>query len=276
MKALQALIDLALKEDIGSGDVTTETIFQEGASQKGTGILIAKEELVVAGLEVVAQVYQTLVPEVQVTTTVQDGDRVAAGHEIATITTDIQALLKGERTALNFLQHLSGVATLTRHYVDLVKNIPVQILDTRKTTPGYRELEKYAVRMGGGHNHRQGLYDQFLIKDNHIDAAGSLAQVFKSIQANNPKRLKVEVEVRSLEEVKEVLNHFVDIIMLDNMDLASIEAAVQLIGGKAKVEASGGINEKNIQSYAETGVDAISVGALTHSAPAVDISLKIN
>ncbi|OGQ29447.1 MAG: nicotinate-nucleotide diphosphorylase (carboxylating) [Deltaproteobacteria bacterium RIFCSPLOWO2_02_FULL_50_16] len=271
---LQILIDLALKEDVGTGDVTSEAVFQSPLDKKKAKI-VAKEDLVVAGLEVVQRVYQTLDPGIRVDFLVAEGKAVKNGTILAEVCADIKTLLGGERVALNFLQHLSGIATLTRDFVDLVRGTRAKIVDTRKTLPGFRSLEKEAVRLGGGENHRRGLFDQFLIKDNHIDAVGSLKEAVRRARDNNPRGLPIEVETRNLREVREALEAGVDIILLDNMDVGTIREAVNRIDGRVLVEASGGIDRKNVRTIAETGVDTISIGALTHSAPAADIALKV-
>ena len=271
---LQILIDLALKEDVGTGDVTSEAVFQSPLDKKKAKI-VAKEDLVVAGLEVVQRVYQTLDPGIRVDFLVAEGKAVKNGTILAEVCADIKTLLGGERVALNFLQHLSGIATLTRDFVDLVRGTRAKIVDTRKTLPGFRSLEKEAVRLGGGENHRRGLFDQFLIKDNHIDAVVSLKEAVRRARDNNPRGLPIEVETRNLREVREALEAGVDIILLDNMDVGTIREAVNRIDGRVLVEASGGIDRKNVRTIAETGVDTISIGALTHSAPAADIALKV-
>ena len=271
---LQILIDLALKEDVGTGDVTSEAVFQSPLDKKKAKI-VAKEDLVVAGLEVGQRVYQTLDPGIRVDFLVAEGKAVKNGTILAEVCADIKTLLGGERVALNFLQHLSGIATLTRDFVDLVRGTRAKIVDTRKTLPGFRSLEKEAVRLGGGENHRRGLFDQFLIKDNHIDAVGSLKEAVRRARDNNPRGLPIEVETRNLREVREALEAGVDIILLDNMDVGTIREAVNRIDGRVLVEASGGIDRKNVRTIAETGVDTISIGALTHSAPAADIALKV-
>lgn len=268
-----ALIAKALAEDIGDGDRTTKAIMT--TPQSATGHLLAREPLVVAGLDVVCGVYGQLNPGLRVTRYSEDGAEVSAGDTIAKLRGDAAALLQGERVALNFIQRLSGIATLTRAFVEKVKAYPVTILDTRKTTPGWRALEKYAVTVGGGKNHRLGLFDAVLIKDNHIRAAGSIAEAVRRVKACLGEAVPVEVETQNLDEVREALVSGVNTIMLDNMSTAMMREAVAMIGGKALVEASGGVTLDTVEAIARTGVDCISVGALTHSARAVDMSLDI-
>ena len=272
MEQIKKLIEHALAEDIGSGDITTQAIIPETSTS--SAVMLAKQELVLAGLDISREVFLLLDPRVQFTAYAKDGERMHAGTEIARLSGSTRVLLMGERVALNLLQHLSGVATLTAKYVEKVSGTKAQVLDTRKTIPGLRQLEKYAVRMGGGKNHRMGLYDMVLIKDNHIKAAGGIT---KAIEAARKKagQLKVEVETKNLEEVREALAAKADIIMLDNMPIDIMREAVKLINGRALVEASGNVTLDTIRHIAETGVDFISSGSLTHSAPAADISMKI-
>ncbi|MGE5174529.1 MAG: carboxylating nicotinate-nucleotide diphosphorylase [Betaproteobacteria bacterium] len=270
---LKDLIEKALAEDLGSGDVTSEaTIRAESAS---VAVMMAKQDLVLAGLDVAREVFHYLDSAVQFTALAKDGDRIFAGTEIAKLTGNTRVLLAGERVALNLLQHLSGIATLTAKYVEQIKGLKVEVLDTRKTIPGLRQLEKYAVRMGGGRNHRFGLYDGVLIKDNHIKAAGSITKAVESVRKKDYHLLKIEVETKTLDEVRETLAAGADIIMLDNMSIDMMREAVKLIAGRALVEASGNVTLETIRAIAETGVDFISSGSLTHSAPAADISMKI-
>lgn len=272
MEQIKKLIEHALAEDIGSGDITTDAIIPE-TSISGA-VMLAKQELVLAGLEISREVFLRLDPSIQFTAYAKDGERVHAGTEIARLSGNTRALLRGERVALNLLQHMSGIATLTAKYVEKIKGMKAQVLDTRKTLPGLRQLEKYAVRTGGGKNHRMGLYDMVLIKDNHIKAAGGIA---KAIEAARRKagQLKIEVETKNLEEVREALAAKADIIMLDNMPIDTMREAVKLIDGRSLVEASGNVTLDSVRHIAETGVDFISSGSLTHSAPAADISMKI-
>jgi len=269
----EKLIRLALEEDIGPGDVTTEALIEP--DRVARAVIVAKESLVLAGLQVAREVFATLDPAMSFETSFQDGDRAGSGDEILTTYGKLQALLTGERTALNFVQRLSGIATLTRQYVDRVAGSNVRLTDTRKTIPGWRRLEKYAVRIGGGHNHRFGLYDGILIKDNHIVACGGISEAVAGVRNNRPHLLRIEVEVADINQVKEALENGVDIIMLDNMDLNDIDEAVRLVDGRALVEVSGGVTLDTLPEIANTGVDIISIGALTHSARAVDISMRV-
>jgi nicotinate-nucleotide pyrophosphorylase (carboxylating) len=269
----EKLIRLALEEDIGPGDVTTEALIDP--DHAGTCEILAKEPLVLAGLQVAQEVFTTLDPSVSFNTTFQDGDRLERGDKILTAGGKLQALLMGERTALNFLQRLSGIATLTRRYVDRVAGSNVRLTDTRKTIPGWRSLEKYAVKIGGAYNHRFGLYDGVLIKDNHIAACGGITKAVARVRDSRQHLLRIEVEVSDMNQVKESLENGVDIIMLDNMDLKDIHRAVILVDGRAMVEVSGGVTLDTLPEVANTGVDIISIGALTHSARAVDISMRI-
>lgn len=270
---VRALIDLALQEDIGAGDVTTNSIVAAG--QKATGLIVAKKEGVIAGLPVAKAVFDRVGPGVTFYPEISDGTLVGTGQALAKIEGDARAILTGERLALNFLQRLSGIATYTNHLVSIIKGYKTKIVDTRKTSPGARILEKYAVRMGGGGNHRLGLYDTALVKDNHIQVAGSITRAIQLARAAIPFTMKVEVEVENLAGVREALEAGADIIMLDNMDPRVMGEAVKIIAGRALVEASGGINENNLLTVAQAGVDFISIGALTHSARALDISLDI-
>jgi len=267
------LIDLALKEDYGSGDITTDNLIDPALS--GVGQMIAKEPLVVAGMDIVQQVFNHIDPNIVTTPNYTDGDFIQKGETILKIEGSMRALLIGERTALNFLQRLSGIATLVRSYVDMLENKKVRLADTRKTTPGLRVLEKYAVRVGGGDNHRMGLYDGVLIKDNHIAAHGGIKQSIEEVRNKISHLIKIEIEVSDLEQVKEAVQASADIIMLDNMNEDQIKEAVKLINGKAVIEVSGNVTKKDLPKLANTGVDIISVGALTHSARCVDISMKI-
>ncbi len=267
------LIEMAFREDIGPGDITTDNLI--ASNLEGSGAVIAKEPLVLAGLNVAKQVFKKLDPQVRFKPLFEEGDAVNDAEVIVEIEGKLCALLKGERTALNFLQRLSGIATCVRSYVDEISGKAVRLVDTRKTTPGWRVLEKYAVRMGGAHNHRMGLYDGVLIKDNHIAAYGSLGGAIEHIRAHVSHLIKIEVEVSDLNQVEEAVAAGADIIMLDNMAVDQIKAAVKQIRGKAVVEVSGGVTKHNLRSLADTGVDIISVGALTHSARCVDISMRI-
>jgi nicotinate-nucleotide pyrophosphorylase (carboxylating) len=268
---LAAIVAGALAEDVGEGDVTTEATVDPGAL--GTAELLVKEPGVVYGLAVVEAVFRTLDPDVEVEPLVEDRARLEAPATVARVTGPLQAILTGERVALNFLGRLSGVATLARRYADAVAGTGVAILDTRKTTPGLRLLEKQAVAAGGGRNHRFGLFDAVLIKDNHLRAAGSIAVAVERARAAT--ELPVEVECDTLAQVSEALAAGADAILLDNMTLDELRAAVDLAAGRVRLEASGGITLDNVRAVAETGVDEISIGALTHSARSLDVSLEL-
>ena len=270
---VKKIIEKALSEDIGPGDVTSEATIPVGSTS--TAEILAKQDLVLAGLDVSLEVFHFLDAAIQFTRFAQDGDKIKSGTVIARVSGSTRVLLAGERVALNFLQHMSGIATLTSKYVEQLKGLNAQALDTRKTLPGLRQLEKYAVRMGGGTNHRFGLYDGVLIKDNHIKAGGSITNAIESARRNAHHLLKIEVETKTLDEVLEALAAKADIIMLDNMPLDMIREAVKLINGQVLVEASGNVTFETIREIGETGVDFISSGSLTHSAPAADISMKI-
>ena len=266
------LIRMALQEDITSEDVSTNAVMP--TATKGTVDLIAKEDGVVAGLEIYARVFTILDEKTEIDLHCKDGDEVKKGELMATITGDIRVLLSGERVALNYLQRMSGIATYTRQVVKLLEGSNVTLLDTRKTTPNCRVFEKYAVRVGGGHNHRYNLSDGVLLKDNHIGAAGSVAKAVKMAKAYAPFVRKIEIEVETLDQVKEAVEAGADIIMLDNMTPEVMKQAVELIDGRAQTECSGNITKENIQKIREIGVDFVSSGALTHSAPILDISMK--
>jgi nicotinate-nucleotide pyrophosphorylase (carboxylating) len=268
---IEQIIENALQEDIGSGDITTESLFP--TDKKTKAVITAKESGVVAGLSVAERVFKKLDQNIAWHEKKRDGDRVGPQDILAEIEGLQKAILKGERVALNFLQRLSGIATLTSKFVNSVKGLPVKILDTRKTVPGLRILDKYAVRIGGGSNHRFGLFDGILIKDNHIKLAGSITEAVRSVRERGPHLFKIEVETKNLEEVKEALSAGADIIMLDNMPIETIKEALEIIKGRALTEVSGGINLENIRKIAETGVDFISIGTITHSPPALDIAL---
>ena len=266
------LIRMALQEDITSEDVSTNAVMP--TATKGTVDLIAKEDGVVAGLEIYARVFTILDEKTEIDLHCKDGDEVKKGELMATVTGDIRVLLSGERVALNYLQRMSGIATYTRQVLKLLEGSNVTLLDTRKTTPNCRVFEKYAVRVGGGHNHRYNLSDGVLLKDNHIGAAGSVAKAVKMAKAYAPFVRKIEIEVETLDQVKEAVEAGADIIMLDNMTPEVMKQAVELIDGRAQTECSGNITKENIQKIREIGVDFVSSGALTHSAPILDISMK--
>jgi nicotinate-nucleotide pyrophosphorylase (carboxylating) len=274
---IEEIIDLALAEDLGKGDVTTEALIP--SDQQGTGFIVAKKEGILAGTEAATQIFHRVDPELKVEILLKDGTRVKPGSKVAKVSGSIASILKAERMALNFLQRLSGIASETNRYVESVEGLPVRIMDTRKTIPGWRSLEKYAVRVGGGGNHRMNLSDGILIKDNHLVALRSQGLNIKEIIAragqNAPQRLKIEVEVGTVSEALEAVEAGADIVMLDNMNLEDMRKAVESIHGRALIEASGGITLDNVRAVAETGVDFISIGALTHSARALDISLEL-
>ncbi|HEY5584170.1 MAG TPA: carboxylating nicotinate-nucleotide diphosphorylase [Ruminiclostridium sp.] len=263
----------ALKEDMPLGDITTDNIVSEGDMSKAE--FLAKQDAVIAGLDVAKHVFEVLDSNVKFTALIKDGDEVKKGDIFAKVSGSTSALLKAERTALNFMQRLSAIATMTNRYVLKVQGLPVRITDTRKTTPGLRLLEKYAVSAGGGSNHRFSLSDGVLIKDNHIAAAGGITNAVERVRESIPHTVKIEVEVESLEEVQEALDCNADIIMLDNMTNEQMAEAVSLINKRALVEASGNMTEETIYEVALTGVDIISVGKLTHSANSIDISMNI-
>ena len=272
-KAVERLIDLALEEDIGPGDITTDSLVP--ASAMGTGAIVAKENLVLAGTAVACRVFSRLDPSVEFNPLIGDGQAAGEGQTVITLSGPMAALLTGERTALNFLQRLSGIATHVSTCVAALRGSTVRLLDTRKTTPGWRELEKYAVRAGGGTNHRMGLYDAVLIKDNHIAAAGGITAAIDRTRSSIPPKMIIEVETTTLKEVQEALAAGAHIIMLDNMNPEQIRSAVAYVDGRAKLEVSGGVTLANLAGLGATGVDYISSGALTHSARAVDLSMRI-
>lgn len=265
------IVRRALDEDIGSGDVTTEATV--GADRRARGVFLVKADCVVAGLDVALEAFRLLDPGIGATVHRRDGDRCQAGEEIAEVSGPARALLVGERTALNFLQRLSGIATRARRFVDAAGG-RIVVLDTRKTTPGLRVLEKYAVRAGGAANHRAGLFDAVLIKDNHIRLAGGVAEAIARMRESRPG-MPIEIEAQSLDEVDAALAAGVEILLVDNMSTEEIRAAVTRARGRAKVEISGGVTLERIPELAATGADFVSVGALTHSAPAVDISFEL-
>lgn len=266
------LIRMALQEDITSEDVSTNAVMP--TEVKGTVDLIAKEDGIIAGLDVYARVFQMLDEKTEIDFKCKDGDEVKKGELMATLTGDIRVLLSGERVALNYLQRMSGIATYTRQVAKLLEGSKVTLLDTRKTTPNCRVFEKYAVRVGGGCNHRYNLSDGVLLKDNHIGAAGSITKAITMAKEYAPFVRKIEIEVETLEQVKEVVEAGADIIMLDNMTPEVMKQAVELIDGRAQTECSGNITKENIARIREIGVDFVSSGALTHSAPILDISMK--
>lgn len=273
-KNSESLIDLALAEDIGIGDITSNSIVP--TDQKATGKILVKDSGIIAGLEIASAVLNKIDSAVEFIPLVVDGERIDTGDEIAKVKGAARSVLTAERALLNFLQRLSGVATLTYKFVSAVADYPAKIVDTRKTTPGWRALEKYAVRVGGGANHRFGLYDAVLIKDNHVAIAGSITNAVKLARTGVPHTTKIEVEAETIEQVEEALRNRVEVIMLDNMTVGEMKKAVKLVDHQAIVEASGGITLDTVEQVAATGVDLISVGALTHSAIPLDISLEID
>jgi len=273
LQSLHVIIHRALEEDLGDGDITTLSTVPMRSVLKGT--FIAKESGIIAGLDVVRETFKYLDPRISFSARVHDGKRVSKGTILATVRGNGRALLVAERTALNFFQRMSGIATTTRKYVDAVHKTKAIIVDTRKTAPGLRLLDKWAVRVGGGQNHRFGLYDMVLIKENHIAAAGGISQAVARVRATDKKKRYIEVEVRNLTELNEALKLNVDRILLDNMNMKQMRKAVRITSGKTELEASGNISLENAAAVAATGVDIISVGKLTHSVRALDISFLI-
>lgn len=270
---IRDLIRRALQEDIGHQDITTENLVD--VEQRSRGIFLAKSAGIVAGIQVAQQVFRCLDEDIQFTVVKDDGAEINRGDILAIIEGSTRTLLMGERVALNFLQRLSGIATRTHHMVDLIRYEKAEIVDTRKTTPGLRYLEKYAVSVGGARNHRFGLYDGAMIKDNHIKAAGGIQKAVSTLRARIPHTIKIEVEVENLGQLQEALEARADIILLDNMDIDTLRQAVELTAGQALLEASGGITEDTLVEVARTGVDFISIGALTHSTSSLDISFNL-
>ena len=271
--SIRKIIQSALEEDISTGDITTAAVLTGNETGKATAF--AKIELVAAGIDVFRETFLVLDSRIQFIGCCEDGQVVQKGGSLAEISGNLGSILTAERVALNFLQRMCGIATLTRKYVDAIQGTRAKILDTRKTAPGLRCLDKYAVKIGGGMNHRFGLYDGILIKDNHIAAAGGISQALTRARGRFPHTLKVEVEVKNLSELKEAFDSGADTIMLDNMTVGDMKKAVDIINRRVPLEASGNVSLTNVRQIAETGVDFISVGALTHSVPASDISLKI-
>jgi len=273
LRSAEVLFDLAYAEDIGDGDITTNNLIDPVENRRAQ--LVAKEEGVIAGLPVAEMVFKKFDSNLEWKELLPDGSEVKPGDIIAEFKGNYRALLTGERKALNFLQRLSGIATYANRCMKEIEGTKVEILDTRKTLPGYRHLDKYAVRMGGASNHRFGLYDMVMIKDNHIKVAGGITQAVEAIRKRVPKSIKIEVETSNLDEVKEALAADVDIIMLDNMSSSKMKECVKIINKRVKIEASGNMTQKRIRKVAHTGVDYISIGALTHSVKALDISQRI-
>ena len=275
-KTVSKLIQTALQEDVKNGDITTKATISK--SKKAIGKFLVKADGIIAGLEIAKSVFKTVDPKIKFEIKIKDGFKVKYGDVAAIVSGKAQSLLTAERTALNFLQRMSGIATSANVYAEKVKHTKAKVIDTRKTVPGLRSLDKLAVKLGGCTNHRIGLYDMFLIKDNHIEVAGSITKAVEaSVKYNKKhhKKFKIEVETKNLKEVEETLMTKADIIMLDNFEIEEMKKAVKFINGKCKLEASGGVNLDTVKSIAETGVDFISVGALTHSVKALDISLEI-
>lgn len=266
------LILSALREDITSEDITTNSVMRE--YQLGEVELICKQDGVIAGLDVFKRTFELLDSKTEVTFTKKDGDTVKNGDKIGVVRGDIRVLLSGERTALNYLQRMSGIATYTRSIADLLKSSKTKLLDTRKTTPNMRVFEKYAVKVGGGYNHRYNLSDGILLKDNHIGAAGGVKEAVQMAKEYAPFVRKIEIEVENLDMLKEALDAGADIIMLDNMSVEDMKEAVKLVSGKAETECSGNVTKENVERLVDIGVDYISSGALTHSSPILDLSLK--
>ncbi|RKE04220.1 carboxylating nicotinate-nucleotide diphosphorylase [Marinifilum flexuosum] len=273
IQELEYIIEHAFREDIGEGDITTNNLVPENSAAKAS--MTAKADGVIAGLPIAKKVFKKLDPNLIWKPLVKDGDTIKKGDVIVEMHGSFRALLTGERLALNLMQRMSGIASETAKYVAEVKHTNVQILDTRKTVPGLRSLDKYSVKTGGGTNHRIGLYDLVMIKDNHIKIAGGIAPAVEQVRKSIPNHIKVEVETTNIEEVKEALSAGADIIMLDNMSNEVMTEAVHLVDGKAKTEASGNMSLERLKGVAETGVDFISIGALTHSVTALDISQNI-
>lgn len=273
-RACLDIVRRALDEDLQStGDITTRAVVPHGRRAKG--VILMREEGVVAGLPLASMTFRLLDPKVRFQSLVSDGDRVPAASELAVVEGEAATILEGERTALNFLQRLSGIATLTAAFVGLAAAHGAEVLDTRKTTPGLRVLEKYAVRAGGGRNHRFGLYDGVIIKDNHIAVVGGVAEAVRRARENLGEGTSIEVEVQRPEDLEDAIRSGADVVMLDNLSVEEVEEAVRAAAGRVKLEVSGGITLENVASYAATGVDYISVGALTHSARALDIALEL-
>jgi len=273
LKAARKLIEIALADDVGDGDITTNNIVPAEIRRKAK--MVAKSDGVIAGLPVAKMVFRKLDPDLIWNELVLEGDRVKSGDVLVEFEGSYRALLTGERTALNFLQRLSGIATMSAKYADEVKDFQTVILDTRKTLPGFNKLDKYAVKTGGASNHRHGLHDMAMIKDNHIEVAGGITAAVNAVRNNIDHGIKIEVETTTLDQVQEAIDSKVDIIMLDNMDIETMRKAVVLIAGRTKIEASGNITLERLREVAATGVDFISIGALTHSVSAMDISQRI-
>jgi len=273
MDMIDQIVSLALFEDSGLGDITSESILPD--PRQGRGVITAKQDCILAGTDVARRTFQALDPEVALVFFFRDGDAVSRGDEVLSVQGDLLRLLKAERVALNFLQRLSGIATLTRTYVAALDGSSARLTDTRKTTPGWRQLEKAAIRAGGGYNHRFSLYDGILIKDNHIAVAGGISAAVQAVKNRTSHLMKIEVEVTTMDQVNEALAVGADVIMLDNMSCEQMAGAVARIHGRALVEASGNVSLETLKDIADTGVDVISCGALTHQAVSVDLSMRL-
>jgi len=272
LEEIKSIIQLALKEDIGTGDITTSAIFK--GDEVSEAVITAKEEGIICGGPVVEYIYKLVDPSLDVKCLKGDGEKISAGDDAVIIHGLTKSILSGERVALNFLGHMSGVATISGKLSSLLEGTSIKLLDTRKTLPGFRILDKYAVRAGGAHNHRTGLYDMVLIKDNHINAAGSITGAVKQVKDAYGAKYRIEVETMNLEEVNEALDTDVDIIMLDNMDKETMREAIDNINGKSEVEASGNMNEERIREIRDLRLDYISIGAITHSVKSLDLSMR--
>lgn len=270
---MRKLIEHALAEDLGWGDVTTSSVLEGG--EQGTAVAMAKDDLIVAGVAIFAEVFKVVDPSLSIKAWITDGEKAAKGQIIAEITGNLGSILRAERVALNIFQRICGIATETGRYVEAIKGTNARIVDTRKTLPGFRVWDKYAVTVGGGRNHRFGLSDGILIKDNHIDAVGGITEAVARCRQKAHHLLRIEVECRNLDDVREALGCGADVIMLDNMTVPEMKQAVALVGGKVPLEASGNVSLETVGEIAATGVDLISVGAITHSVKAADISLLI-
>ncbi len=266
------IIQLALKEDIGSGDVTSNAIFN--GTEESEAVIFAKEEGILCGGDIIQLIYEVIDPGIEVYPEIKDGTQLKSGDIVAKISGSTKNILIGERTVLNFVQRMCGIATRTRNIRSLLEGTSITILDTRKTAPGLRLLDKYAVKTGGGVNHRMGLFDMVLIKDNHIKAAGGIREAVKRVKSSHGKKYRIEVETTNLDEVREALDSGADIIMLDNTDRETMQEACELIGGKAQIEISGNMDEEKIKGIIDLRIDYISIGALTHSVKAFDLSMR--
>lgn len=273
LNGLKRLLDMAIKEDIGTGDITSDTIFPK--DHQSEAVIISKEEGVFCGAKIIENCYKILDNSIQTVIHIPDGKNIGPGISVAEIRGSTRNILKGERIVLNFIQRMSGIATMTAGFVKMIEGSKIKILDTRKTLPGHRLLDKYAVKTGGGHNHRMGLYDMVMIKDNHIKAAGSISAAVDIIRKIYGSRFRIEVETTSVSEVSEAISAGADIIMLDNMDVPTIRASTGIINGKAEIEVSGNITGEKLVELKDLDISYVSIGALTHSVMAFDLSMKI-